>query len=253
MNNFVIVAISYLWQNTMTNTWGLTAVQTTFSFLITTGVGGLLGGQVVGPKLFDVDVGGCETKVGVIGCLKWVNRFALLASLFGTAFAILLMGKATVVFTHPSAVAGFDWYCLAFHILVFIIFILLNATQSIQATINMKAVSPEMKLVATGATLSLQHLLGYNLRPVIPSVFAQYIGELVAKYQPDVVGHNREAVAFTMGMAFTGLLAWLVLVFAGLSLRASQSAPLADTDGTTVPPDSDTDDDTVTSRSLTLI
>jgi len=213
LSNFITSAVAYMWQNTTESVWHFDDKEATWSFLITTGVGGLVG-VTCGPKLFDDYLQGFADRKGRITCLRWGTNLMLVAVVLGSGVALLCLDTAWHI-VHYEVARQARGCVLAFVLIgVFLVFALVNSMQGTLYGINTDSVTPETKTTAAGLTVSMQNIIGFALGPLLPGIVAEMTGHLIRdawEEDPDVV-HGAQ---FSTGMAVSLLALWPLL----LSLR----------------------------------
>jgi len=209
---FITSAVAYMWQNTTESVWKFSDKESTFSFLLTTGVGGFVG-VAFGPKLFDGYLQGFSTSSGIARCLRWCTRLTLAALVLGAIAALLFLDTAWHVVHYEMGEQARGGLLALLLLCVFFIFAFLNAMQGTLYGINTDSTTPETKTSAAALTVSMQNIIGFALGPLLPSVVAEMVGNAIEGAWPaeDMgVVHSAE---FSTGMAVS-LFALVPMCFA---------------------------------------
>eukprot|EP00928_Gymnodinium_smaydae_P094342 TRINITY_DN7907_c0_g1_i2.p1 TRINITY_DN7907_c0_g1~~TRINITY_DN7907_c0_g1_i2.p1 ORF type:complete len:562 (-),score=108.96 TRINITY_DN7907_c0_g1_i2:167-1852(-) len=212
-NCFVTSGISFLWQNTVQNIWNFDNAESFSAFLLSTGVGGLLG-VILGPKFFDGRLGGFQDPTGKALCLLWCKRFMLIAAISGTLCAGVLLCKAYCL-VHYNIVTVVYPELFALMLGTFIIFVFINAITGTLYGVNTDAVNVELRTFAAGLTVSFQNVFGFACGPLIPSAFASIVSVSVGRIWPEF-DWNPAAVdgaQFAAGMGLALLATWTLVLF----------------------------------------
>ncbi|CAK0877401.1 unnamed protein product [Prorocentrum cordatum] len=219
---FVTSGVSFLWQNTLQHVWGVSKEFAFFSFITSTGVGGLVG-VVLGPKLFDGHLGGFGDMSGKAKCLLWCMRLTCLAALCGTVCAVLLSEKAAYSVYNNNEDSTSNWTLVILNVLVFIMFACINAVTGVLYGINTEAAADELRSVAAGLTVSSQNVFGYACGPLIPGAFAAFVGISVSSWWPEFHWDAKalDGAKFSAGMGLAFVTSWFLFLFAR---RAAQRA-----------------------------
>jgi len=209
---FITSAVAYMWQNTTESVWDFSDKESTFSFLLTTGVGGFVG-VAFGPKLFDGYLQGFSTSSGIARCLRWCTRLTIAAFVLGIIAALLFLDTAWHVVHYEmgeQARGGLLGLLLA---CVFFIFAFLNAMQGTLYGINTDSTTPETKTSAAALTVSMQNIIGFALGPLLPSCVAEVVGNSIKGAWPEEDISVVHSAQFSTGMAVS-LFALVPMCFA---------------------------------------
>jgi len=219
---FITSAIAYMWQNTTSSVWRFNDKEATYSFLVTTGLGGMVG-VALGPKLFDDYLGGFSDLAGVYRCLKWCLTLIAAAVVFGTISALLFLDTAWHMVHYEVARQARG--CILGCVLagIFCVFALVNSMQGTLYGINTDSTTPETKTSAAALTVSLQNIVGFALGPLLPSVVAEYVGDGIQSWTPEAGADVARSAQFACGMAVSLLALWPLLL--SLHLGASGAGP----------------------------
>mmetsp|Transcript_98113 Transcript_98113/g.282020 ORF Transcript_98113/g.282020 Transcript_98113/m.282020 type:complete len:660 (+) Transcript_98113:182-2161(+) len=219
---FITSAIAYMWQNTTSSVWRFNDKEATYSFLVTTGLGGMVG-VALGPKLFDEYLGGFSDLAGVYRCLKWCITLIAAAVVFGTISALLFLDTAWHMVHYEVARQARG--CILGCVLagIFCVFALVNSMQGTLYGINTDSTTPETKTSAAALTVSLQNVVGFALGPLLPSVVAEYVGDGIQSWTPEAGPDVARSAQFACGMAVSLLALWPLLL--SLHLGASGAGP----------------------------
>jgi len=207
---FITSAVAYMWQNTTSNVWHFNNNEATASFLVTTGVGGMVG-VALGPKLFDEYLGGFQSRTGIHQCLKWCITLSVAAVVLGTISAALFLDTAwhLVHYEEEHQARGFLMMCVLLGI--FCVFALVNAMQGTLYGINTDSTTPDTKTSAAALTVSMQNVIGFALGPLLPSVVAEMVGDSISAWTPKTDTDVVHSAEFAAGMAVSLLFLWPLL------------------------------------------
>eukprot|EP00448_Togula_jolla_P021906 CAMPEP_0170574048 /NCGR_PEP_ID=MMETSP0224-20130122/3090_1 /TAXON_ID=285029 /ORGANISM="Togula jolla, Strain CCCM 725" /LENGTH=577 /DNA_ID=CAMNT_0010896675 /DNA_START=37 /DNA_END=1769 /DNA_ORIENTATION=+ len=220
---YITSSVAYLWQNTVESVWFFSDSAATYSFLLTTGLGGFFG-VVIGPKVYDEYLQGFSTPAGRYLCLMWCSYTCLATAVLGTGSALLLVDIATHAFsdeepTRSQTDAGL--IMAAFLGGVFLVFALVNTMQGTLYGINTDSVTEETKTAAAGLTVSMQNIIGYAFGPLLPDLIADFAGrafEAARSNEAEFVLHRAQ---FSIGMASALLAVWPLFLAARGAARAA--------------------------------
>jgi len=208
MSCFVTSGVAYLWQNTVHNVWGVSSQWSFGLFFFSTGIGGLVG-VALGPKVFDGKLGGFKSSAGQQLCLLWCKRAMCIAAVCSTVCAFFL-GEAAIMMVRYNRPFFVDWHLVTLLLCVFAVFALINGIQGTLYGINTMSAGPEMQAYAAGLTVAFQNVFGYASGPLLPGLFAHFIGSTV-KYLWPMFEWNRHAVAgaqYASGMGLALIATW---------------------------------------------
>jgi len=200
---FITSSVAFLWQNTTHSVWNFNEVEATFSFLFTTGVGGFVG-VALGPRVFDEYLQGFSSTPGKVKCLKWCVYATLGSAILSTLCTLLLLSSAwrmfyyEVVLPRGGVLAGMFFG-------VFLLFALLNSMQGMLYGINTDSATLETKTTAAGLTVSMQNVLGFAFGPLLPSIAAEFIQDLITRLYPMEEDRGSHGAALASGMALAFL------------------------------------------------
>lgn len=222
---FITSSVAFLWQNTTQSVWRFTNEEATFSFLFTTGVGGLVG-VALGPKVFDGYLGGFASADGRVLCLKWCTfaTFGSVAMSMMCAFLFLDMGWRMVHYEVAYQSRGLFLAVVLSGI--FLLFSLVNCMQGVLYGINTDSTTSETKSSAAGLTVSMQNIIGFAFGPLIPSMVADLVERLISDAYPEEDKLVVHSASFTTGMAVALVVTWLLLL--SVYLAATDSARRSD-------------------------
>uniref|UniRef100_A0A7S2NWA0 Major facilitator superfamily (MFS) profile domain-containing protein n=1 Tax=Zooxanthella nutricula TaxID=1333877 RepID=A0A7S2NWA0_9DINO len=219
---YITSSVAYMWQNTTESVWHFSDSEATYSFLVTTGVGGLLGVSL-GPKLFDEYLEGFADAKGKIRCLAWCTRLTWMAVAMGTLAALLFLATAYHLVYYDIARQARGWLLALVLTGVFGVFAFLNSMQGTLYGINTDSATPETKTSAAGLTVSMQNVVGFALGPLLPSVTAELVGNGIHDAWPETDVRVVHSAQFSTGMAASLLALWPLL----LSVRHAARAAVA--------------------------
>jgi len=231
LNNFVTNAVAFMWQNTTESVWHFSDKEATWSFMITTGLGGAVG-VALGPKLFDEYLQGFADKQGKMTCLRWCTKLMVAAVAFGSIVAVLCLDTTWHILHYEVAHQVRGWLLALILVGVFCVFSLLNSTMGTLYGINTDSITPETKTFAAGLTLCMQNVIGFACGPLLPSLTAEFVGHCIrdAWEESDGVVHSAQ---FSVGMAVSLLASWpllltvrLAAVAAGVGQQGTSSASI---------------------------
>lgn len=204
---FITSAVAYMWQNTMGNVWQFNDQEATYSFLATTGFGGLVG-VALGPKLFDEYLQGFATPETRIRCLRWCTLVTAAAVLMGTMAALLFLNTAWHLVHYEVAQQNRGWLLGLVFFGIFFVFALLNSMQGTLYGINTESTTPETKTAAAALTVSMQNVVGFSMGPLVPSLTAEMVGHLISGAWPEVEQRVVYSAQFSTGMAVSLVALW---------------------------------------------
>lgn len=216
---YITSAVAYLWQNTTESVWHFSDKEATYSFLLTTGIGGLMGVSL-GPKLFDEYLQGFADAVGRARCLRWCTRLTIAAVILGTLAALLFLQTAWHLVYYEVARQARGWLLALVLSGVFCVFALVNAMQGTLYGINTDSTTPETRTSAAALTVTMQNVIGFAMGPLLPSVTAEMVGNCISGAWPETELRVVHSAQFSTGMAASLLALWPLL----LSVHFASSA-----------------------------
>lgn len=218
---FITSAVSFMWQNTTESVWGFSDKESTFSFLFTTGAGGLVG-VAFGPKLFDGYLQGFSTPSGVKRCLKWCASLSIVAAVLGTVAAFLFLDTAWHVVQDENGEQARGWLLTSVLLCVFLVFALLNSMQGTLYGINTDSTTPETKASAAALTVSMQNIIGFALGPLLPSITAEMVGHSIVEVRPEEEVPVVRSAQFSAGIAVSLFALWPLVLSVHLAIRSAK-------------------------------
>jgi len=226
---FITSSVAFLWQNTTNSVWDFNEVEATFSFLFTTGIGGLLG-VALGPKVFDEYLQGFATASGRAKCLRACCYATLGSALLSTMCTILLLTSAWRMFYY-EAVLPRGGVLAGMLGGVFLLFALLNSMQGTLYGINTDSATPETKTAAAGLTVSMQNIVGFAFGPLLPSMAAECVQDLITRLYPTEDERGYHGASFASGMALALCVTWLLLFCVHRAAAAARCSKVSTADG----------------------
>jgi len=230
---YICQSVNYFWQNTFKFMWQFSDEHATYSLLLTTAGGGLLG-VVLGPKIFDGYLGGFETKHGVTTCLRWVRHAAFLATLLSSTAAAVLFGEAYYTGKYPTLHSDADevwshrsWMLVVVIACVLLIFMLIQGVQGTLYAINTAAAKPtspsqaDLRPVAVAMTQSMQNIFGFALGTLLPSQVAEFVGKSFNQEEPQDIVRSVE-YSISMALSVLGAIPLLVAAFVATRVAARE-------------------------------
>mmetsp|Transcript_43976 Transcript_43976/g.116253 ORF Transcript_43976/g.116253 Transcript_43976/m.116253 type:complete len:556 (-) Transcript_43976:92-1759(-) len=222
---FVTSGIQFLWVRLFMQAWGIGKGVTITGFLVTSGLGGAAG-VAIGPRAID-RCGGFMSNEGRIGSLHFIVGVMGAAS----CGAIISIGVLFLKWTTDSLGAPSSTHYMLLYAIwgaLFVLFAGFNAALAGLTGINISAVSPPMRSLGSGCTVSVQNLLGYAMGPLLPGLIMDFLsseGPQPPVGAPSGADDPRSRV-LCCGMAFVllGALAalWSCLAAWAVAKRAPQ-------------------------------
>jgi len=180
----------------------------------------------LGPKLFDGYLQGFSTPAGVLRCLRWCTRIAIVTLILGTTAALLFLDTAWHVVHYEIGEQARGWLLMFVLLCVFCIFALLNSMQGTLYGINTDSTTPETKTSAAALTVSMQNIIGFALGPLLPSLVAELVGHTIGDAWPEEGVSVIHSAQFSTGMATSLFALWPLLLCLYLAAEDAEARQL---------------------------
>lgn len=213
---FTASGITFLWVRFFVSSWGLGKGFAVVGFLITQGVGGVVG-IALGPQAID-KCGGFLDPMGRYRSLKFISTMMGIATVgayvtFGTTMLKWRDGTLGDPEPNGSSLLWVIWVAL------FVLFASFNCALAGVTGINIGAVPPASRSLASGCTVSVQNLLGYALGPLVPGAIMDTLAPYLQHGGTDTFGAAR---LLAVGFSTIMLLAALTLACAVSALAVAR-------------------------------
>lgn len=218
---FVTSGVQFLWVRVFINVWGVSKSGAVTAFLLSTGLGGL-SGVLIGPRAIDhcggfIDKQGRWNSLKFIACMMWTSVCGALVCL------IVLFAKCHAG-TLGSSLSDF-WLLQVIWLAHFVIFVGFNASLAGLTGINIGALSPHMRSLGSGCTVSVQNLLGYAMGPLVPGALMDELSYHAPWRDSDPQGAAR-LLCCGLASVMLGVAAALGCSLAALSVARPTREPL---------------------------
>jgi len=222
---FVTSGIQFIWVRLFVNAWKLDKGFVVTGFLVSTGIGGVVG-IIFGPPAVD-RCGGFDNPEGRYQSLKLICKMmggAIVGAAIG-CFALSVHLQSSFS-RDPQAISGYirDPFIYVFWAGMFILFASFNSSLAGLTGLNVSAVEPHIWSLGSGVTVSLQNLLGYSMGPLLPGLVMDQLGL-------DMQDNFGQAEALCVGTMFVLAGTSISLMFAMLAWRVAKVEGSDDTAG----------------------
>jgi len=225
---FVLSGVQFLWVQVFDEAFGIDKNVAVSAFLAATGVGGLFG-VAVGPVVVD-RAGGLDAPAGRASSLRAIAAMLCLGVLgSGLSLSGLLWRAVRLSGPAPVGSIALAWGgCL-------LVFACLNSAVAGLTGLNVTAVDPSLRSLASGCTICVQNLVGYAMGPLLSGAAMDLIMDLAGVLGLDKSSAKRgdqRALLFGLGFVLIGALAAALCSSRALvAARRASARPVAGREG----------------------
>jgi len=194
--------------------WGLNKNYVVIAFLVVTGLGSAIG-VLLGPSIVD-RFGGYADDLGRYNSLKILRAFSFVAAIAAT---IAIFAVSMRMHLGKKRTMACPWLWILW-LAIMVVYMSVNGMVAALTAINCECTGLEVRAFATGATVSIQNLLGYAAGALLPGVEMDVVDGLCRRF----LGRNISSEA-KLGNGFIFICTAPFLLAASVTL-ASQAARL---------------------------